>query len=157
MREPFMLHSTPMAGDSYTMSSGRLFTYGTLMFPEVMETVAGGRFEGRGATLMGYARYGLWGETYPGLIAQAGSETEGMVYDGLEAVHLGRLDRFEGDWYDRRTVSIQVSGGETIDSDVYVLRDAHRHRLSRDPWDAQRFSECFLGPFLAAYGGFRRL
>lgn len=135
----------------------RLFAYGSLMFSAVMATVAAGRFEGRPAVLPGFARYALRGESYPGLVPEAGSHTQGVVYSGLGPDHLERLDRFEGEWYERRRVDIRVSCGSDLTAFVYVLRPAQRRRLAGTGWDAEHFARTHLAAFVAEYGGFGRL
>lgn len=44
-----------------------IFTYGTLMFPEVMFTVCKSKYESEKATLQGYARRQVKGRIYPGV------------------------------------------------------------------------------------------
>jgi gamma-glutamylcyclotransferase (GGCT)/AIG2-like uncharacterized protein YtfP len=46
-----------------------LFTYGTLMFPEVWQAVVGRQFETTPAQLPGYEIYRVAGALYPGIIA----------------------------------------------------------------------------------------
>ena len=39
--------------------------------------------------------------------------------------------------------------GGLAPAQVYVVREAQRHTLSREPWDKERFARERLAPFLA--------
>ena len=131
-----------------------LFTYGSLMIPEIMRRVSGADFESREATLDGYARYQLRGEKYPGLIAEEGTSTHGIVYLHLSEAAIERLDRFEGDWYDRITVEIMTVDQKLLTAETYVLHpDAHPH-LIREPWQLENFRISGMQQFLDDYKGF---
>lgn len=80
----------------------RLFCYGTLEFPPILEAVAGRRFPGRAAVLPGYRRLAVRGQVFPGIVAQAGAEVGGTLYRGLSNAHLRRLDAYENAFYRRR-------------------------------------------------------
>ena len=51
-----------------------VFAYGSLMIPSVMHAVTGRWFTHTEAVLEGYARYGIDGESYPGIVPQEGAE-----------------------------------------------------------------------------------
>lgn len=57
-----------------------IFTYGSLMFAEVWQRVVAGDYRAVAADLMHHARYAVRGETYPGLVPQAGARVAGIVY-----------------------------------------------------------------------------
>jgi gamma-glutamylcyclotransferase (GGCT)/AIG2-like uncharacterized protein YtfP len=125
-----------------------VFAYGTLLFAEVMERVAGERCAATPAVLRGYARRALHGVAYPAVVAQPGAETEGVLYLGVTPAALARLDGFEGDLYDRISRPVKTADGERC-AFVYVLRDAHRDRLSARGWDPEAFRARDLAAFVA--------
>ncbi len=125
---------------------GRLFVYGTLMFPAVMARVSGRRAAGRPAVLEQYACYRVRGAVYPGIIPVEEACTEGMVYAGLGAAPLARLDRYEGDEYRRERVQVRLHGGRVIEAWTYVMRSTDR--LSAEPWDRAQFGRRELAAWL---------
>ncbi|MGZ5781655.1 MAG: gamma-glutamylcyclotransferase family protein, partial [Burkholderiaceae bacterium] len=60
--------------------SHHIFTYGSLMFPQVWQRVVRGQYHSANAIVSGYARYTIVGETYPAIIEQAGATVHGVVY-----------------------------------------------------------------------------
>jgi hypothetical protein len=118
----------------------RLFTYGILMVPAVMETVVGRRPDGSAAVLAGFARYRILGEEFPGLVVSPGAMTDGVVYDGIDRHDLALTDRFEGAWYERVLVKVSRAGIR-VDAHVYVIRQEYRDILSAEPWDLERFAK----------------
>lgn len=134
-----------------------MFTYGSLMIPRVMEAVCGRTFDAVEALLQGYARYALRGETYPGLIPEAGVATDGVLWQGIDAQCLRRLDEFEGDWYTRESVTVLLSPTsatvpeQRLAAQTYVLVPAQHFRVSRRRWSRDRFETRYLQRFLANY------
>jgi gamma-glutamylcyclotransferase (GGCT)/AIG2-like uncharacterized protein YtfP len=131
-----------------------VFAYGSLMIPSVMEAVTGRRFAARKALLHGYARFRLEGASYPGLIPQVNAKTDGMLYLDVDAQSIARLDAFEGDFYDRVRVEVDVEAGGRLAGEAYVVGPAHRHRLSSEAWRIDDFRREHLATFLASYPGF---
>ena len=122
-----------------------LFAYGTLVFPQVFAAVAGRALAGEPAALDGYLRRGLIGEIFPAIVAGAEHDrVAGVLYVGLEDREWSRLDRFEGDLYERRRVT--VAG---LDAFTYVLAARWRHRLAAEPWDPEAFARDHLDTFLS--------
>ena len=128
-----------------------LFAYGTLAFPRLMEAVTGRTFASQPALLEGYARYALRGATFPGLVEEGHSATDGVLWRDLDAASLARVDDYEGDWYERRAVTVRA-GDAPLPAQTYVLVDAQRRRVSRRRWVAARFESRYLRRCLAEYG-----
>jgi gamma-glutamylcyclotransferase (GGCT)/AIG2-like uncharacterized protein YtfP len=127
-----------------------VFTYGCLMIPRVMQVVTGRVFVGEAGLLQGYARYALRGETYPGLVPEAAAATDGVLWYEVDDNGLGQLDEFEGDWYERQSVTAIV-GDQPVPAQVYVLVEAQYHRVSHRRWLRDRFERRYLLDFLANY------
>ena len=118
------------------------------LVPEILEAVIGRRLAGRGATLRGYARFLMRGETFPAIIPHAASETRGLVFDGISARELAVLDAYEGAMYARVRVRPALDSGTKTDAMTYVLLSEHCDRLTDRPWDCERFAveELVQGP-----------
>jgi gamma-glutamylcyclotransferase (GGCT)/AIG2-like uncharacterized protein YtfP len=127
-----------------------LFCYGSLEFAEVMRAVTARSFAGEPAALDGFARYRVRDADYPGLVPEPGARTEGTLYRELDPDSLAALDRFEGALYARHTLDVErLRDGSRAAAQVYVVRDAERHTLSREPWDKAAFARDGLAAFLS--------
>lgn len=105
----------------------RLFVYGTLQpggpNEHVLAAIEG---EWEPALIRGRLVRAGWGSTmgYRGLRAdEDGDEIHGHVFasPNLRA-EWDRLDRFEGDDYERVSALVTLSSGERVRAEVYVLR-----------------------------------
>ena len=136
-----------------------IFTYGTLMFPQVWQAVVGRSFATVTGTLRGFAIYRVCDAVFPGII-KAGTESRvpGVVYLDVDEASLKRLDQFEDAIYCRETVMIDCHGGGVLQADAYVVPPEQFDALTDEPWCGEEF--CARGDlerFVARYGGFRRL
>jgi gamma-glutamylcyclotransferase (GGCT)/AIG2-like uncharacterized protein YtfP len=140
------------------MSAGpaRLFAYGTLMLPEVMEIVAGCRGAAQPALLLGHRRRLLRGAVYPVLLPAAAESVAGVLWEGLDAGALARIDRFEDAIYERTLRRVALAGGEEREAFVYLLSPAHHALASAEEWDEAAFRARHLGAFLEACRAFAR-
>jgi len=128
-----------------------LFTYGSLMFPQVWSRVMGGTHTSRRATITGYSRRQLPGEVHPALVADPDASVTGVLYSGLTQPELDRLDRFEGEDYPRISVRAVPETGAEVEAFVYIY--AHPEKTSPDLWDPERFEREGLQHFLEHYAG----
>lgn len=128
-----------------------VFAYGTLSIRRLMAAVSGRTFACEPALLEGYARYALRGVTFPGLVEEGRSATDGVLWRDVDAASLARLDQFEGDWYVRRAVTVRA-GSQQVAAETYLLVPAQRHRVSRRRWNLARFESRYLPRLLADYG-----
>lgn len=105
----------------------RLFVYGTLApgRPNAHQ-LAEVRGEWRPGSVRGQLFASGWGAAvgYPGVVLDDGGEdVPGFVLTSpLLPDHWERLDRFEGDGYDRVLASVRLEGGGTTRAYLYVLR-----------------------------------
>lgn len=132
--------------------TNNVFAYGTLMWPEVLEAVAGRRLAGGAATLAGYKRLRVKGEHYPAVVPSPGDLVEGVLYRGLTAAELACLDAFEGVEYDRASVDI----GQ-VRAEVYVLSPGWRHIAEAEPWHPEHLTPEKLAEFCSGYKGWAEL
>ncbi|CAN5183957.1 hypothetical protein BH11PSE11_BH11PSE11_19410 [soil metagenome] len=121
-----------------------VFTYGSLMFPQVWERVVSGSYRSAAATLAGHARLAIVGETYPGMIARDGGSTRGVVYFDVHERDVAVLDAFEGGDYRRVSVGLQLEDGELAAADTYLYLPVQR--LASSAWVPEDFQvQRFLG------------
>ena len=133
-----------------------IFTYGSLMFPSVMKAVTGREFAAKKARVKNYARFKVKGESYPGLTPLKGAETEGVLYMGLDALSVKRLDDFEGELYERTEIPADTMEGESLTAQTYAIKAQYRDRLSSKEWDPTHFEKADLLEFTNTYRGFHR-
>jgi gamma-glutamylcyclotransferase (GGCT)/AIG2-like uncharacterized protein YtfP len=122
-----------------------VFTYGSLMFPQVWQQVVAGNYRSVRASAPGHARYAVDGETYPGMVAQSGSVVEGVLYLAVDAAHVEALDRFEGEAYRRVTIDVALADGSSQPAATYLYVAPG---LSTSPWEPAAFE---LQRFMQTY------
>ena len=130
----------------------RLFCYGTLQFPEVMERACGSRFSGVPAVLDNHACYMVRDRVFPGILPAAGRQTPGTLYTGLGRLQLGRLDDFESDFYQRVRVMVTDTQERPCEAWVYVVRPEEYGRLTDAAWDRAWFERMHLRTYLRDIG-----
>jgi gamma-glutamylcyclotransferase (GGCT)/AIG2-like uncharacterized protein YtfP len=111
-----------------------LFTYGTLMQSGVWLTAAGRPFPCEHATLHGYEARCLRGVHFPGLIEAPGAVTPGLLYRGVDAATMQRLDAYEDDFYQRIEVTVLTAAGEAVCAQVYLIAPDHRDHVLPEVW-----------------------
>lgn len=136
-----------------------VFTYGTLMYPEVWRAVAGSDFPSVQGTAAGYAIYRVQGAQFPGIVAAAAGEAvRGVVYLDVDEAALNRLDRFEDDFYNRRSLKIDCDDGQRRSAEAYVVPPGNRRVLSDERWNRDEFvARGHLAEFIERFAGFSRL
>ena len=105
----------------------RLFVYGTLAPGQanhnVLENIPG---SWKAATLRGTLLQEGWGAAMgcPGIVpAEDGDEVEGYVFSSPALTkHWATLDAFEGDGYERVSVTVRIDGTDEVEAYVYALR-----------------------------------
>ncbi len=130
-----------------------LFVYGTLMVPAVMVRVSGFERPGVAAKLYGFRCRTVRGEHYPAIVPDSDNWVSGLLYSGLSALELSRLDDFEGELYRRRSVRVDLYDRQ-CDAQAYVLDRRFVSVLSDRHWSLTQFLRDGLERFLADYPGF---
>ncbi|MBE0494978.1 MAG: gamma-glutamylcyclotransferase [Campylobacterales bacterium] len=132
-----------------------VFTYGSLMFPQVWSRVVQGEYESIRGTLHGFRRRCLKKETYPVAFEGAPSERVlGEVYLNVNEDDIKRLDAFEGEYYLRKTEDIVLDNGKIVRASVYVLKSDFYQLVDDNPWDVEHFKLVGIQRFLEQYQGF---
>jgi gamma-glutamylcyclotransferase (GGCT)/AIG2-like uncharacterized protein YtfP len=136
-----------------------VFTYGSLMFPEVWSVVVGREFKTVVGTASGYSIFRVRDAVFPGIVAAGAESTvSGLVYLDVDDESVARLDRFEDDFYDRLDVMVDCADGERRTAGAYVVPAKNDDMLTSEPWTAEWFvSSGGLADFIARFQGFSRL
>lgn len=122
------------------------------MSPQVMTSVTGKYHPGISARLKHYQRYCITGESYPGLVKKLHGITDGILYQNIPPRTIMKLDRFEGRWYKRTRVTVELDNGKHLPA--YVYRFLPHRRLTSVIWQYQRFIEKYQRHFIKHYKGF---
>lgn len=136
-----------------------VFTYGTLMFPEVWRAVVGRPFETVEGAAAGYSIFRVQGAVFPGIIAAADEcSVRGVVFLEVDDASLARLDRFEDDFYERKSLLINCDDGLRRAADAYVVPSRNQAVLTNEPWNRDAFVESGgLQHFINRFQGFARI
>lgn len=134
----------------------RLFCYGTLQLPAVLEAVIGRTLEGRAAWLPGYRPCRVRGAGYPGLRPAGGAVTPGRLYEGLTPREIAVLDRFEGALYTRQAVTVRSDEGRWQSAWCYLVAAQGLAALTDEPWRLEDFRRTGLAAFMAQFVEARR-
>ena len=128
-----------------------VFTYGSLMFARVWQRVVRGQHAQRAARLQGFERRAVRGRTYPAIVACGGGTVDGRLYLDVDDDDLHRLDVFEGDEYERQTLTVRLLDGSAhgVTAQAYAWRDPSG--LLIHDWDSAWFERHALDGFLQAY------
>ncbi|WP_018988885.1 gamma-glutamylcyclotransferase family protein [Aromatoleum toluclasticum] len=133
------------------------FTYGSLMCEDIMSAVSRARCPFVPASLDGYRRQPVRGRAYPGMVPAAGGRVQGGLYLDLPAPAWPRLDRFEGEEYERRQVVVRLQDGRMEAAWTYVFRPECAAGLVDGEWDFERFLRTGKARFTTQYVGFDAL
>ena len=126
--------------------SRAIFTYGSLMFPEVWSRVVAGQYGSSAATLGDHARFAVRDQIYPGMVPARGSQVVGVLYLDVDDEDVEALDRFEGDDYRREAIEVVCADGSSRAAHTYVYRLADR--LLDASWEPASFA---MQRFLETY------
>lgn len=139
------------------MTARHCFTYGSLMWADIMARVCGREFASEPASLAGHHRFAVVGQDYPGLRAVPGGLVPGRLYLDVTEDAWQRLDSFEGPEYERVEVLVALGGGAVLPAQVYRFRDEFADRLLPGDWDVEAFGREGHQRFISRYLGFTRL
>ena len=134
--------------------SANLFAYGTLANADVMRCVAGRAEGGAPAVLAAHRRRVLVGRIYPAVVPAPGESVDGVVWHGLTPDEIARLDRFEGELYERVDCSV-VAAGRPLRAQLYRLRSEHEALLGSEPFRLADFEARHLTAYLEGCRRFR--
>lgn len=130
----------------------RLFCYGTLQNDAIFSAITGVTPARQSAVLHGYACYRVKRALYPGVMVSGQGLVPGTLYHGLNPGAINKLDRYEGDLYERQQLRVITDEGQPITAWVYVIKRDCRHLLTRDTWLYEEYESLFLERFFDPKG-----
>lgn len=125
-----------------------VFTYGSLMYPDIFAAVSGVSVGHRPAKAINWRRYALKERTYPGAIAENGACIEGVLWFGVPADAVSRLDQFEGEEYCVQTLFVYDTAGIAHRAIIYRWR---KPDLIFGDWSTQDFERNHRDTFVAVH------
>jgi gamma-glutamylcyclotransferase (GGCT)/AIG2-like uncharacterized protein YtfP len=135
----------------HSETTGRLnvFTYGSLMLSFVFQRVVGRCPPSIEATLEDWRRVRVDNETFPAAVPTEGDQVRGILWLGLSADEIVRLDQFEGEHYQRVSVRVRDFSGENHTAEVYQW--SRSDGLINEPWDIDWFKTVGIKDFSSKY------
>lgn len=131
-----------------------VFTYGSLMFSPVWDRVVSGNYLASSAVLHGYTRRAVVDQHYPVAFAANRQDfIQGIVYFDVEPADVHRLDYFEGEYYQRISVELNLPQLGKTTADIYIVQQRHQRIISDQAWDPENFQQNVLSEFMTAYEG----
>jgi len=128
---------------------GSIFVYGTLMAPEVVQTLLRRLPNATPALVKGFVRHPVRNHVFPGLLEDdSTSVTNGIFYEGLSSTEVQRLDWFEDVEYTRRDVTVFLPGEKTRKTQVYLWTNSQAELNLDQEWDYDSFRKNHLEWYL---------
>ncbi len=132
-----------------------LFTYGTLMHPEIWNSLITTEYVALPFTIYNYVQRRLQGRHYPGLIPKKNGIVTGILYSNLNVSDLKKLDDFEGEEYQRIMLPLSATI-DVPDIETYLYIGDKTLILGED-WDFDLFIKNNIDDFRAGFQGWRTL
>lgn len=131
-----------------------LFVYGTLMFDEVWQQLTVKKYHRTRAFLPHFQRVTIKNETYPAVFRSIKSTTDGVLIHNISGNDIRQLDRFEGKYYKRCSVTVYTHDNKTFPAEVYVIKNRFRKLLTSKEWQPEEFNNKHIDRFLSSYKNF---
>lgn len=103
-----------------TMTDVPVFTYGTLLSPQVLQVVLGRVPDRVDAELKGYSRHPINGQCYPAVRPCDGKSVQGSLLRSLTASELLAMDGFEDPAYERCILPVWLSDDNVVMARVWA-------------------------------------
>jgi len=131
-------------------SHSNLFAYGTLMAPQIIQRVIGRVPESEPAHVLGFHRFTVQNQNFPGLIRSADPKdrVDGLLYHAITADEWNALDAYEDDFYVLEEIAIHLASSQAR-ARTYLVPPRASHVLNSDPWDFDDFVQHHLRKYLA--------
>ena len=129
--------------------SQNVFSYGTLMVPEVFQSVTCAIPSSEQAILNGYNRYSLIGRVYPAIVLEPKAKVLGKLYLGVDSSSMRALCSFEDSVYEIVKLKAQrMDKNHSIESLSFVLLEEYYEMVSVEPWSLNSFVDDHLDQYL---------
>jgi gamma-glutamylcyclotransferase (GGCT)/AIG2-like uncharacterized protein YtfP len=123
-----------------------IFVYGTLQSELIINKLTRKKFHSSPAILRGYKRYRVKDCDYPAIVAEAGSETKGLILFNVKDSDLHILSFYEGDEYEKKTVTVLLNDKPTDVLAFVWLKGVDL--LENKEWNLHQFQEDSLEHYL---------
>lgn len=133
-----------------------IFTYGTLMSEEIWNNVVIAKYKFDKAKLSGFGKKKLKDREYPGLIRCEGSITDGVIYYDVAEEDVNRLDKFEGEEYERVKVIVEKDS-DAIEAFTYLYKNEFSENILRLEWSYDDFLKNGFESFRNKYKGWGKI
>jgi hypothetical protein len=90
-------------------------------------------------------------------VPDAKGRVDGLVYMDVPHSSWVRLDRFEGEMYERSIVQVEMEDGSILPAATYVALPEFLDRLDPSEWDFAGFLRTGKASFRRGYSGYRSL
>jgi len=130
-------------------TTSNLFTYGTLMIPEVIRAVLKRSPDVyQRASLSDHICRTLTDESFPGVKPLRDETTPGLVYQNLSEDDLKALDEYEGELFQRTKVTVLTNDGNRAIAWCFLIKPQYEHLLSNNAWNWEQFIEEGLASYV---------
>lgn len=133
-----------------------IFVYGSLMFDVVWSRVVMGKYHRIKATVEGFKRLAVIGQTYPALTLGDGI-VDGIVWREVGNSDLARLDNFESEPYQRVKGFAKTDDRNELEVQLYLIREEYADLLDDKEWNVDEFRRHGLRRFMSDYFGFDKI
>lgn len=134
-----------------------LFTYGSLMCGDIMVQVSGQQPSQQTAYLDDYFCSKIHLETYPGIAPSVDNRVKGVLYFDIAPEALMRLDTFEGEYYERKEVTVQTEALGLVKAMAYIIKPQYKHLMTGTAWSFEDFLHTGKRQFEMQYEGFGKI
>jgi cation transport regulator ChaC len=90
-------------------------------------------------------------------VPQEDGHVDGVIYKDVPDSAWERLDRFEGEMYDRQTVKVKLKDGTTMPAATYVVKPEFMGYIDPSDWDFEEFRRNRKASFQRQYKGYLSL
>lgn len=121
------------------------------MYDEIFHGVTGRSHESIEAVAIAWRRHGLLNRSYPGALPchDTDARLAGILWLNVNSAAVAALDRFEGNEYQRVSVVVQSSSGQSYQAQIYQW--LMPQEIQGD-WDPQTFEQQHRADFLDIHG-----
>ena len=127
------------------------------MCEEIMYEVSGCHLLHESGILREYRRRSVIGENYPAIFPDKDAIVDGLIYRNVPSSAWDRLDRFEGEMYERHHVTIELKDRSILSAETYIIHPAYLNRLAQSDWAFDEFLRSGKTSFQRNYKGYQSL
>ena len=120
------------------------------MYEPVWQKLVRGHYKQAPAQLDKFKRVKVKQASYPVIIGDPEHSVNGVVYFDVTPEDVKLLDIFEGDYYQRTSLTVSSETQELV-VECYLLNPQHHDICSNELWCEQEFTNNYLNNFVEDY------